>query len=376
MILSSKLTSFLQACSIRDIAGVPCSSLQPVFNFASGNGSLVMTCSEGDAIAYAAGTWLGGSHAAVCMQNSGLGNCVSPLTSLIQTFRIPLLGFVSLRGEPGMSDEPQHALMGKITEPLLRLLQIPAQPLTKECTELDPSLDTLLAHRDRRESYFFIVQPGSFMPEPRQSIAALEIRPGEICRQIETPEMPFRHQVIAAVLDSVPPEVAIVATTGYTSRELFTLNDRQGNFYMVGSMGCAASIALGIARANPDRKVVILDGDGALLMRLGNLSTTGYFSPPNLFHLLLNNEQHESTGGQATTAVTTDFGLMAHAAGFPRSFFLHTLQELQERLAHWLADPICSFATLPIRSGSLESLGRPTIAPPDIAVRFREFNAG
>jgi phosphonopyruvate decarboxylase len=109
-------------------------------------------------------------------------------------------------------------------------------------------------------------------------------------------------------------------------------------------------------------------------MRLGNLSTIGHFSPPNLFHLLLNNQQHESTGGQPTTAVTTDFGVIAHASGYPRSFFLHSRSELRECVSSWLVSPICTFASLPIAAGTLESLGRPTIAPPDLAARFREFN--
>src|SRR6185295_3149862 len=128
---------------------------------------------------------------------------------------------------------------------------------------------------------------------------------------------PARSDVLRVVQEACRPEDALIATTGYMGRALYALGDRENQLYLVGSMGCASSLGLGLALAQPERRIFVVDGDGAALMRLGALATIGRLRPRNLVHVLLDNERHESTGGQATVADSTDLALVAHACGYP-----------------------------------------------------------
>jgi phosphonopyruvate decarboxylase len=175
--------------------------------------------------------------------------------------------------------------------------------------------------------------------------------------------------MLGAVLEAAGDDDAIVATTGYTGRELYALADRPGHFYMTGSMGCAASIGLGIATAQPDRRVVVLDGDGALLMRLGALATVGYYRPANLRHVLLDNGVHESTGGQATVSPSLDFCAMARACGYPRALTAADPVTLVNALEAPGTGPL--FVRAAIRRGVPDDLPRPQQKPARLAARFR-----
>ena len=117
--------------------------------------------------------------------------------------------------------------------------------------------------------------------------------------------------MLTTVQNSLSKDDLIVATTGYTGRELFALTDNSNQLYSVGSMGCASSISLGIALISKQNRVITLDGDGAVLMRMGALATIGYYRPKNFLHILLNNELHESTGGQSTVSHSVDFANIA-----------------------------------------------------------------
>jgi phosphonopyruvate decarboxylase len=108
-----------------------------------------------------------------------------------------------------------------------------------------------------------------------------------------------KHEAIKLVLEYFP-EAYFVSTCGHISRDLYNLKDRTQNFYMVGSMGMAAPVALGLALTQPNKQFIILDGDGSLLMNLGIMSMIGHQQPKNLIHVILDNGMHESTGGQKT----------------------------------------------------------------------------
>ncbi len=166
----------------------------------------------------------------------------------------------------------------------------------------------------------------------------------------------------------------IVATTGYTGRELYAVGDRPNQIYLVGSMGCAMSVGLGLAIAQPQRRIIVIDGDGALLMRLGGLCTIGYERPPNLVHILLDNGMHESTGGQSTVAGSVNFCALASASGYPRAVAVSTADELHDALS--LPTECLSFIHAPIVPGIPETLPRPEITPPEVAARLRGFLAG
>ncbi len=161
----------------------------------------------------------------------------------------------------------------------------------------------------------------------------------------------------------------VIATTGYTGRELYALGDRPCQLYMVGSMGCAMSLGLGLAIARPDRRIVVVDGDGAALMRLGALTTLGTERPPNLLHIVLDNGMHESTGGQATVSANVDFCALALACGYPQALAASDPDELREYV-DWRA-PGLRFVHVPIRPGVTGALPRPTVTPAEVAARLR-----
>jgi phosphonopyruvate decarboxylase len=178
--------------------------------------------------------------------------------------------------------------------------------------------------------------------------------------------------VLERALATVSDETAIIATTGKTGRELFTLADRPQHLYLVGSMGCASGLGLGLA-LNTERPVVVLDGDGAALMKLGTLATIGAMAPKNLVHLVLDNGVHDSTGGQATVSPNVDFAAAAVACGYRRAVACDSLAGLDRALAEALAAPGPTLVHLRIAPGSMAKLGRPTVTPDEVARRFRAF---
>lgn len=351
--------------------GVPCSYLTPFINTTIDSDALryIAAANEGDAVAIAAGSALGGRPAVSMFQNSGLGNAVSPLTSLTHTFRIPVLLIVTWRGEPGgAADEPQHGLMGRITPQMLELMDIPWAPFPATDAGIAPALDRALAHfADESRPFALLMQKGSVAGAklPATPVAS---------RTILAPASPrpaprhTRRDMLAAIRAVAGGDV-LVATTGYTGRELYALGDSPNQFYMVGSMGCAASLALGLALAQPKRRIVAIDGDGALLMRLGALTTIGAERPGNLVHLLLDNGLHESTGGQATASPTVDFCALAAASGYAATVAVAEPAALQAALSE--QDPGLRFIHAPIVPGVSGRLPRPVISPPQVAARLR-----
>ncbi|MGE0029874.1 MAG: phosphonopyruvate decarboxylase [Steroidobacteraceae bacterium] len=368
--------SFIAAARERGFclySGVPCSYLTPFINYTIGADGLryVAAANEGDAVAIAAGSALGGAPAVAMFQNSGLGNAVSPLTSLTHAFRIPVLLIVTWRGEPGgAADEPQHELMGRITPQMLELMDIPWAPFPATAAEVAPALDRALAHfRNESRPYALVMRKGS-VADARPQAPADAARRASVPAPPPPPARHTRRDMLAALRAAAGDDV-LVATTGYTGRELYALGDSPNQFYMVGSMGCAASLALGLALAQPGRRIVAIDGDGALLMRLGALSTIGAELPANLVHLLLDNGQHESTGGQATASPTVDFCALAVASGYPEAAAIAEPAALQAALSGRQAG--LRFIHAPTVPGIPERLPRPAVSPVEVAARLRAY---
>lgn len=359
-------------------SGVPCSYLKPFINFVIDSPDLryVGAANEGDAVAIAAGAELAGARSVAMFQNSGFGNAVNPLTSLNYTFRLPVLLIPTLRGEPGgPADEPQHELMGAITTGLLDLMRIPWEYFPTEADAIEPALQRAVAHMDSEHTpYALVMRKGSVAP------AALTTAPRERLPQqlaaVVANARASRQAMLHAVQTVTGPDsgAVVIATTGYTGRELYACEDRINQLYMVGSMGCAVTLGLGIALAQPQRKVVVLDGDGAALMRLGAQSTVGFEAPANLVHVLLDNGIHESTGGQATVARSVDFCAIAAASGYRSVQSLAQPDEVAAAVEQAFADnagPILIHApTLP---GVPDKLPRPTITPAEVGQRLRDF---
>jgi len=369
-------------------AGVPCSYLTPFINYVLQDATLhyVSMVNEGDAVALVAGVALAGGRntpygrGVTMMQNSGLGNAVSPLTSLAWTFRIPQLLIVTWRGQPGVADEPQHALMGPITPTMLDTMEIPWELFPTERDAIEPALQRAMAHMDsQRRPYALLMQKGSVAAHPLRELPTPRATPRVQAviesRSLAVPSRASRREVLRKVVAHTSLDSAVLATTGFCGRELFALDDRPNQLYMVGSMGCVLPLALGLALARPRLRVIALDGDGAALMRLGAFATAGAYAPANLWHLLLDNGVHDSTGGQATVAPLLSFAAVAAACGYASALETDDL----ERLAAWLHTPPQEgprFVRMLIRPGAPQDLPRPSLAPVGVKERWlRHFGA-
>ena len=373
--------AFLEPASARGFdfyCGVPCSFLTPLINRVISNPALnyVGATSEGEAVGIAAGAWLAGRKTVVMCQNSGLGNMINPLTSLNWPFRIPSLLIVTWRGQAGLKDEPQHELMGEITAEMLDVIRVPHTLFPTDESSVPEILER--AENSMAENglpFALIMQKGSVdkealdqPPTPSQPSGLCDDRCSGIAR-------PSRAAALEALLGVAPEDAAIIATTGKTGRELFTLDDRPQQLYQVGSMGCAGAMGLGVA-LNSERPVIVVDGDGAALMKMGALATIGAYGPKNLIHLILDNGVHDSTGGQATVSPGVSFAAAAQAAGYRTSYLCDSLESFSATLREAVAttDKPC-LIHLRTAPGSMSLLGRPTVKPADVARRFKNFLA-
>jgi phosphonopyruvate decarboxylase len=358
-------------------SGTPCSYLTPLINTVIDATGLryVGAANEGEAVAIACGSELGGVPAVVLFQNSGLGNAVNPLTSLAATLRIPLLLITTWRGQPeGPTDEPQHELMGRITPRLLDLLDIPWQLLPDEEAAISAVVERACTHlRTQRTPYGLIMREGTVRPH------ALQTRP-QLTRGFPVRPLPpaavemsplDQDEALRAVRAGARPGDALIATTGYTGRALYSLGDRPNQLYMVGSMGCASSLGLGLALAQPRRRVVVLDGDGAFLMHMGAAAVLGHERPRNLVHVLLDNGVHDSTGGQATVSTTADLAAVARACGYPRVLRATGAAALEAALRD--GEEVLTFIHLRTRPRTNRKLPRPELTPAETAERFRHW---
>ncbi|MBW2083812.1 MAG: phosphonopyruvate decarboxylase [Deltaproteobacteria bacterium] len=359
----------LTSRGIRLFAGVPDSLLKIFCAYANDHaepGQYIITANEGNAVALAAGYYLATSNiSAVFMQNSGLGNCVNPLTSLTdpEVYGIPVLLIIGWRGEPGLKDEPQHVKQGRITPAQLDILGIPywiveagsdVESILNACFEVLKRINAPVA---------LLVREGSFGPYDSQ-----QKFPNAVSFR--------REDVLREIIELADARDLFVSTTGKTSRELFELRSERGeaqrDFLTVGSMGHTSSIALGVALGNPRKRVICLDGDGSILMHMGALAIIGSLKPANLVHVLLNNAAHESVGGQPTVAGKMDFAAIAKACGY-RGYHLVTdpqsLKTCWQRLNEGNGPHLLEIR---IVTGSREDLGRPTTTPEQNKRAFME----
>jgi phosphonopyruvate decarboxylase len=368
--------SFVVAAAERGFSvysGVPCSYLTPFINYTIGSDRLryVAAANEGDAVAIAAGAELGGLGGVAMFQNSGLGNAVNPLTSLTWTFRIPILLIVTWRGEPGgHADEPQHELMGQITPRMLELMDIPWTLFPASDAAIAPTLDVAVDRMQATQRPYALVMRKGSVADSELSGELRAPVPLKLATVPRRAAVAHRQAMLTAIRAADSGRDVLVATTGYMGRELYALGDRPNQLYMVGSMGCSVSLALGIALAQPRRRVIAIDGDGAALMRLGALTTVAYERPDNLVHIVIDNGRHESTGGQSTVSPHVDFCAIAAACGYPRVAMASEPAELEALLAAPLSGPL--FIHVPVLPGVPANLPRPVITPAEVAARLRQ----
>lgn len=378
MIPASAFIEHVRGLGYSQYAGVPCSYLKPFINYVIDDASLgyIGATSEGEAVGISMGAYLGGRKTVTMCQNSGLGNMVNPLTSLNYPFRIPTLLITTWRGEPGRPDEPQHVLMGQITHRLLETMQIPWLPFPTEEAQIASTMAKAEASMKERQLPFALVMS-------EDSVAGHELRSQAQAQRVNTqvsqqlrhqlPQRMIRTEALQAILESLTGNEAIIATTGKTGRELFTIADRANHLYVVGGMGTASAIGFGLAQALPKQPVVVIDGDGAALMKLGSFATIGYYQPANLLHILLDNESHDSTGGQQTVSGVVRFAEIAAAANYRRAESADDPAEVRALVRELRQQPGPSLLHIKIRPGSPKNLGRPTVKPHEVKERFMNF---
>ena len=353
MIDQKKFHGCLQDAGVQFITGVPDTLLNDFCLYAEANlppNRHVIAANEGNAVALAVGYHLAtGSIPLVYMQNSGLGNTVNPLLSLADrnVYSIPMVLLIGWRGEPDIKDHPQHKKQGEATPALLECMDIPFRVLAGELDDALASVEW--AVRTARET---------------NSPTALVVKKGVLAKlEKDMPDsivfeyLMSREEAITCVLRCVPANSVFVATTGRASRELHALRDLNGeehnlDFLNVGAMGHASSIATGIALAAKERRVVCLDGDAALIMHLGSLTTAGMLGLPNLLHVVLNNGAHESVGGQASAGFRSDLTGIAGNAGYKTiGRAVESKGDLEAAIAELLAGKGTAFIEVRIRKG-------------------------
>jgi phosphonopyruvate decarboxylase len=364
MILPERFYSWLSANRIDFFCGVPDSLLKDICAYItdhSGPGNHIIAANEGNAVALAAGYHMATQKIPlVYMQNSGMGNAMNPLLSLTdkQVYNIPLLLMIGWRGEPGVKDEPQHVTQGEVTLQMLETARIPYCILGQTEKEAAAQVQEAIAEVQRTQVPFaIVVRRGTFEKYSIKKGVATEFRLS-------------REEVIQQIVEQLKGDEVVVSTTGKTSRELFECREALGqphfsDFLTVGSMGHSSQIALGIAISKPTKKVICLDGDGAMLMHMGGLAIVGHAAPKNLIHIVINNGAHESVGGQPTAGFNIDAIAIAKACGYKSATSVSTASELDTALSIISEERCPAFIEVKVRVGSRDDLGRPTIRPAD-----------
>src|SRR5713101_8082547 len=319
MISGAHFADALERHGFDFFAGVPCSLIEDLIATLEAHPRLpyVATPREDVAVGMAAGAWFGGKRPAVLMQNSGLGTSLNALASLALMYGLPALLVATWRGHGG-KDAPEHVLMGEISPRLLELLGIPHRVLGADTLEAD--LAWAVTVMDRAMQPVALLVPPKVVEIGKAHAHSVHEHPATSARQAQplpqtlTPSL-SRLDALAAARKPLGREPVLHAN-GYICRESFSLGDRPENFYMIGSMGLASAIGLGLTLARAETATVVFDGDGNLLMNLGILPLVAAQAPRRFVHVVFDNEVYGSTGNQRTISGEVRLDRLAEAAGY------------------------------------------------------------
>lgn len=328
----------------------------------------LIAANEGNCTALAAGYHLAtGKVPVVYMQNSGEGNIINPVASLLndKVYAIPCIFVIGWRGEPGVHDEPQHIYQGQITCDLLDLMDIKNFVIGEDTTaeELKSIMNEYKEVLDSGKSVAFVVRKNALTYDEKVSY--------------ENDNDMVREEIIEHIVD-VTGDDPIVSTTGKASRELFEIREarsqgHQYDFLTVGSMGHTSSIALGVAINKPDEKIWCIDGDGSALMHMGSLAVVGNVNPDNFVHIVINNGAHETVGGMPTVASTMDLVSIAKSCGYSYAVSVDNFDDLDKELKLAKSRDELSFIEILSSIGSRKDLGRPTTTAIENKENFMKF---
>lgn len=368
-----KVEKLLEIIGSDFYTGVPDSQLKALCNYLMNTYGIdpkhhIIAANEGNCTALAAGYHLAtGKVPVVYMQNSGEGNIINPVASLLndKVYAIPVVFIVGWRGEPGVHDEPQHIYQGEVTVKLLEDMDIKPFIIGKETTE-----EELIAVMNEFKSILALGKDVAFV-----------IRKGALSYdenvEYRNDNTMVREDIIKHII-TVSGEDPIVSTTGKASRELFEARVANGqshkyDFLTVGSMGHSSSIALGVALNKPEKKIWCIDGDGAVLMHMGSMAVLGANAPKNLVHVVINNGAHETVGGMPTVAGKIDVVAIAKACGYPNAVSVDSFEKLDEELKTAKSRNALSLIEVKCSIGARDDLGRPTTTAIENKKAFMEY---
>jgi len=346
-------------------AGVPDSLLKNICAYITDHFDAahnIIAANEGAAVGLAAGHYLAtGQPACVYMQNSGEGNIINPLASLTdqEVYNIPVLLLIGWRGRPGVHDEPQHVKQGKVTTGLLNVMGVNYEVLSKEEDKAAKQIEKAAKALANNEVFALVIEKDTFEDYKLQNVEVNDLTMS-------------REEAIQTVAAALGEKDCIVSTTGMISRELFeyraAMNQgHERDFLTVGSMGHASQIALGIALAQPERRVWCFDGDGAAIMHMGSMAIVANKAPKNYVHVVFNNGAHDSVGGQPTVGLKIDLPAVAKAVGYKATISVDSKEKLEKELSTLNSQLSTvdgpALLEIKVKKGNRKDLGRPTTTP-------------
>ena len=368
-----KVESLVNIIGADFYTGVPDSQLKALCNYLINTYGIdprhhMIAANEGNCTALAAGYHIAtGKIPVVYMQNSGEGNIVNPVASLLNdmVYAIPVIFIVGWRGEPRIHDEPQHVYQGKVTIKLLEDMSIKPFIISSQTTEEDlkAAMEDFKDDLGAGKSVAFVVKKGAISYDGKT--------------EYKNNNTMLRETIIQHIV-KVSGEDPIISTTGKASRELFEVREANGqnhkyDFLTVGSMGHSSSIALGIALNKPNTKIWCVDGDGAVLMHMGAMAVIGNNRPNNMIHIVINNEAHETVGGMPTVAGGIDMVTIAKSCGYPYAVSVSTSKSLDSELEAAKKRNMLSFIEVKSAIGARDDLGRPTMTSLENKQNFMEY---
>lgn len=352
MIEAINLINLLKKNNVNFFTGVPDSVLREFSSKLKNDKNHIIATNEGAAVSIGIGHYLSTQKIpCVYMQNSGLSNAMNPITSIAhkKVYSIPIVLIIGWRGSPKLQDEPQHNVKGRITERILKILKI-------KYTILRSNKDIIKFSKQIKEA------------KKRKSIVACLIEKGVLKKSNKTSYKKDFYKLdkeifLKTLLESLPSKSKIVSSTGYNSRELMYLRkkykfNKGRDFYMVGGMGHTSSVALGYSISNRD-KTFCIDGDGSLLMHLGSIKTVGTFASKNFKYILLNNNSHDSVGGQNTYSHNINFKILSKSIGFRKYYLIKNKKDIKKKIINFINSNGLSFLEVRVANNKIKELPRP-----------------
>ena len=355
MIKASTLINSLKKNNSDFFTGVPDSVLKELsFSLKNKNKkNHIIASNEGAAVSIGIGNYLSTKKIPVIyMQNSGLSNALNPLISIAhkKVYSIPLILIIGWRGSPRVKDEPQHDVKGKITEQILKLINIKYTILrsNSDINKFDKQIK---------------------LAKKNKSIIACLIEQGTLEKSTNIKKKQDFYNLdkelfLKNLLENLNKKTKIISSTGYNSRELMYLREKykfknSKDFYMVGGMGHTSSVALGYSLSS-NNKTICIDGDGSLLMHLGSIKTAGTFANKNFKYILLNNNTHDSVGGQSTYANNIDFKKLSKSLGFKKFYSIDNKKNLKTIIKKFMSENNLSFLEVKVTNSKIKNLPRPS----------------